>query len=179
MGSTLQVLCERRRYAKTREDPGGAVIEPAPQNAEFGVTNTRLVLEDGIEHRLKLAGRRTDYFKHFRGRRLLFQRLGKVARARLHLVEQTRVLNSYHRLISKCRNQLNLLVGKGVHFITGEYEDTDRRSLAQEGYAKDGSVPKCLLVTGRLVFRIGQRVGNMIGLAFQGAPPRHAAAIQL
>src|SRR5215471_18402146 len=179
MGSTLQVLCERRRYAKTREDPGGAVIEPAPQNAEFGVTNTRRVLEYGIEHRLKLAGRRTDYFKHFRGRRLLLQRLGKVARTRLHLIEQPRVLNRDHSLVGKSGDQLYLLVGKGVHFIAGEYEDTDRRSLAQEGYAKDGSVPKCLLVTGRLVFRIGQRVGNMNCLAFQGDPPRHAAAIQL
>src|SRR5215471_1157656 len=119
MGSTLQVLCERRRYAKTREDPGGAVIE------------------------------------------------------------QPRVLNRDHCLVGKSGDQLYLLVGKGVHFIAGEYEDTDRRSLAQEGYAKDGSVPKCLLVTGRLVFRIGQRVGNMNCLAFQGDPPRHAAAIQL
>src|SRR5215472_4868714 len=93
MGSTLQVLCERRRYAKTREDPGAAVIEPAPQNAEFGVTNTRRVLEYGIEHRLKLAGRRTDYFKHFRGRRLLLQRLGEIVSALVQLIEQPCILN--------------------------------------------------------------------------------------
>src|SRR5262249_55407019 len=47
------------------------VCQSTVRYAEFGVTNTRRVLEYGIEHRLKLAGRRTDYFKHFRGRRLL------------------------------------------------------------------------------------------------------------
>src|SRR5262245_36554284 len=117
MGSTLQVLCERRRYAKTREDPGGAVIESAPQNAEFGVTNARRVLQYGIEHRFKLAGRRTDYAKHFRRRRLLLQRFGKIPRPRLHLFKQPNVLDCDYSLVGERGDQLDLLLGERLHLV--------------------------------------------------------------
>src|SRR5262245_57892853 len=44
-------------------------------------------------------------------RSLMFERFREVARARLHLVEQPHVLDRDHRLVSKGRNQLDLLVG--------------------------------------------------------------------
>ena len=53
--------------------------------------------------------------QHLRGRRLLLQRLGQFARARLHLVEQPHVLDRDHRLVGEGRDQLDLLVGERPH----------------------------------------------------------------
>ena len=49
--------------------------------------------------------------KHLGGRRLLLQRLGEFARARLHLVEQPHVLDRDHRLVGEGLDQFDLLVG--------------------------------------------------------------------
>jgi hypothetical protein len=46
---------------------------------------------------------------------LLLERLAQLLRARLHLIEQTHVLNRDHRLIGKRTDELNLLVGKWLH----------------------------------------------------------------
>ena len=49
------------------------------------------------------------------GRRLLLQRLAKLARARLHLVEQAHVLDGDHRLVGEGRDEFDLLVGERPH----------------------------------------------------------------
>ena len=46
-----------------------------------------------------------------RRRRLLLQRLGQLACARLHLVEQPHVLDRDHRLVGEGLDQLDLLFG--------------------------------------------------------------------
>src|SRR5262245_5370094 len=51
------------------------------------LANSHRVREYGLEDRLQLPGRRRDDLQHFRGRRLLLQRVAELARARLHLVE--------------------------------------------------------------------------------------------
>ena len=62
-------------------------------------------------------GRRRDDLQHLRGRGLLLQRLGQLARARLHLVEQPHVLDSDHRLVGEGLDQLDLLVGERTHAL--------------------------------------------------------------
>ena len=47
-------------------------------------------------------------FKHLGGRRLLLQRLVEVARARLHLVEQPRVLDRDDGLVGESLEQRDL-----------------------------------------------------------------------
>ena len=47
---------------------------------------------------------------------LVGQRLGEVAGLRLHLVEQPDVLDGDHRLVGKCRDQFDLLVGEWARF---------------------------------------------------------------
>ena len=53
--------------------------------------------------------------QHLRGRGLLLQCLGELARALLHLVEQPHVLDRDHRLVGEGRDQLDLLVGEWPH----------------------------------------------------------------
>ena len=85
------------------------------QIAELGLADARRVLQHGLEHRLQLAGRAADDLQHLRGRRLLLQRLGELARARLHLFKQPRILDGDHRLVGEGGDQLDLLVGKWPH----------------------------------------------------------------
>ena len=60
-------------------------------------------------------GELADDLEHLGGRGLLLQRLGQIARARLHLVEQPHVLDRDHRLVGEGRDQLDLLVGERPH----------------------------------------------------------------
>src|SRR6516165_12721885 len=69
--------------------------------AKCGVTDANSILQHGLKYRLKLARRRTNYTQHLRGRRLLLQRFGKLARALLLGLEQPHVLDRNHGLISK------------------------------------------------------------------------------
>ena len=82
------------------------------QGAELGLADARRVRQHGLEHRLQLAGRARDDLQHLGGRGLLLQRLGQLARARLHLVEQPHVLDRDHRLVGEGGDQLDLLVGE-------------------------------------------------------------------
>ena len=56
---------------------------------------------DAVEHRLGVGRRLTDDAQDFRGRGLAFERMLDVARARLHLFEETCVLDRYDRLIGE------------------------------------------------------------------------------
>ena len=58
--------------------------------------------------------------QHLGGRGLLLQRLGQLARARLHLVEQPHVLDRDHRLVGEGRDQFDLLVGERPHRLRGK-----------------------------------------------------------
>ena len=102
------------------------------RHAELGLADARRVRQHGLEHRLKLAGRARDDLQHLRGRGLLLQCLGEVARARLHLVEQPHVLDRDHRLVGEGRDQLDLLVGERPHRRAGQHHDADRSSLAHK-----------------------------------------------
>src|SRR6478735_420022 len=67
--------------------------------AKVCATNARCVLQHTLEHRLQVARRAADDLQHLGGRCLLLQRLRKIARLGLHLVEQPHVLYRDHRLI--------------------------------------------------------------------------------
>ena len=76
--------------------------------------------------------------QHLRGRGLLLQRLGELARARLHLVEQAHVLDRDHRLVGEGGHQLDLLVGEWLHRLALQIDDADRRSFPQERDTEHG-----------------------------------------
>src|SRR5262249_23705364 len=105
-------------------------------------------------------GRTADHFQHVGGGSLLLQRLAQLA-------EQSRVLNGDDGLGGESRHEFYLLLGKWVHLISREREDTDRAPLTQERYAEVGSVPVNLLILLVAVIGIGQHVGNMDCPAFQ------------
>ena len=50
----------------------------------LGPADAYCIRQHGLKHGLQLAGRTADHREHLGGRRLLLQRLGQLARARLH-----------------------------------------------------------------------------------------------
>src|SRR6266481_7341213 len=82
-------------------------------NTELGSAKLYRVRQYSFKHWLKFAGRARDGPQNLAGRRLLLQRLGQIARARLHLLEEPHVLDRDHRLVGEGGEQLYLLVGEG------------------------------------------------------------------
>ena len=78
------------------------------------------VSDDGIEDRLQIERRAADDVQHIARRGLILERLRQLARARLHLLEQPRVLDGDHGLVGEGLQQLDLLVGERLHFVATE-----------------------------------------------------------
>src|SRR5262249_39468450 len=101
-------------------------------------------------------------------RRLLLQRLRKLARACLHLIEQPHVLDRDHRLVGEGCYQLDLLFGKGLYSLAPESDHADRHILPQERHAQRSS---SLSEAGRFrygVFWVGGYVLDVDDPAFEG-----------
>ena len=65
-----------------------------------------------VEHRLDVGRRAADDPQDLAGRRLLLERLGEIAVARLELLEQAHVLDGDHRLVGEGLQERDLLVGE-------------------------------------------------------------------
>ena len=66
-----------------------------------------------FEHGLEVKDRTADHLQHLGRGGLLLQRFGELALARLHLLEQPRVLDGDDGLVGEGLEQLDLLVGEG------------------------------------------------------------------
>ena len=117
------------RCAVQRDEPKRVSIVQQ-EVAKFGVADAYCVLQHGLKHRLQLAGRTADDLEDLGGRRLLLQRLAQLARARLHLVEQSHVLDRDNRLVGEGLEKSNLLIRKRLNFGTSKLNCSDRHSVA-------------------------------------------------
>jgi len=83
------------------------------------------VAEDGGERRSQLVAHIGHELRPVLARDLkVLDRLGKFARARLHLLKQTRVLNSDHRLVGEGLNEGNLPVVESLRLPAGGADRT-------------------------------------------------------
>ena len=103
------------------------------------------------------------------GRRLLLQRLGQLAVARLQLGEQADVLDGDDRLVGEDLQQGDLLVGEGLDFLTAHGERADGVPLSKHGHGDEGAVSNLL----------GRRpeVGKLVGLRGQDVVNVHRRAV--
>src|SRR5262249_59215663 len=111
---------ERGGYPNLGAARGGATLEP-PQIPEMGGANARRIFQNGLEHGLQFAWRTTDDLEHLRRRSLLLQRLGELARARLHLVEQPHVLDRDHRLVGEGGDEFDLSVAERLNLRARQF----------------------------------------------------------
>ena len=103
--------------------------------------------------------------RHLGGRRLLLQRLAKLARARLHLVEQPHVLDRDHRLVGEGGDQLDLLISERLNVEPRRHQDADELPVAQQRHAQHSAVLFHAACLQQGQFGIGVGVRDMDGFA--------------
>src|SRR4030095_16635530 len=89
---------------------------------------------DGVKRRAQLVAHAGEEL------RLALARLRQLPALVLDFIEQSHVLDGDHRLIGEGRNQLNLLGSEWTHGTTRESNHSNRGSVAEQRYAKHGTV---------------------------------------
>ena len=153
-----------------RGDHAKCVAVAEEQVAELGLADSYRVCQYRLEHGHQVAGRAGDDLEHLGGRGLLLERLGQLAGARLHLVEQPHVLDRDHRLVGEGGDQLDLLFGEWADAGSLQDDYADRRSFPQQRDAQHGAKTSDPLSCDESVFRIRQHVGNVDSLALEQRP---------
>ena len=133
---------------------------------------------DRLENRAQLQGR-VHGLAHLSERLQLAHRARQLARPRLHLIEQPRVLDGDRRLVGEGRHELDLLIGEGPHIRAGQGHDTDRNDLPQYRDPERCAKAAKLLGFCEGVFRIGFDIGDLDDLSFQQGSPRYRASLGL
>ena len=136
------------------KDPGRLVVSAEHAGIRLGQRDR--VGGDCAQHRLQRQ-RGADLAADLAERAQLRDRAGQIARARLHLVEQPRVLDRDHGLIGELLEQLFLGLGHGSSLGPADDDDADRLALAQHRHAQH-PVPAHGRGKLLIVVRIGQRV---------------------
>src|SRR5262249_15730756 len=98
-------------------------------------------------------------------------RLGKLAGARLPLLEQPHVLDRDHRLIGEGGSKLDLLVGEGLDSSALENDHTDRRSFPYQRNAENGADTGETCPLQESEFGIGLNIRDMNDAAIDKARP--------
>jgi hypothetical protein len=144
--------------------------------AELGLANAHCVRQHRLKDRFQLAWRAGDHTQHLGGRGLLLQRFRELAGACLHLVEQPHVLDRDHRLVGEGSEQLDLLVGKGLHRATSQGDDADRAAFPQQRDTEHGPQSAEFLRLAQDVFGIGRNVRHLHGSARDDRSPKHGSS---
>jgi hypothetical protein len=85
------------------------------QNAECRFAKSHCLVEQDVEHRLKLAGRAVDRLQNLGNRLLLFQRLALFG-------QEPCILHRDHRLGSEILQQCDLFIRKRPHFLAAGHD---------------------------------------------------------
>jgi hypothetical protein len=70
----------------------------------------------------------------------IFDRVGKLAGSRLHLLEQPRVFNRDHGLVCKSIDELDLTFGERAHFGATDYDRTNCLACVDKRDAERGAI---------------------------------------
>ena len=145
----------------------------------IGLAQPRRRLDQRIQHRLQVECRAADHLEHVGGGGLLLQRLAEIVGARLHLVEQSHVLDRDHRLVGEGLEQFDLLRTEGPWFCADYDKSADDKSLAQKRHADSRPYSGSARLVRALEFRIGDDVRNVNGAAFDQRSPEDRSATRL
>ena len=104
---------ERFGHAELRDEPANVSI-PQVKRRERRPTEFCRGFQNRRRRQTQIERRAADDLQDLGRRGLLLQRLGKIARARLHLVEQPRVLDGDDGLVGESLEQRDLRVGEGA-----------------------------------------------------------------
>src|SRR5262249_56532874 len=97
-------------WVPLRSDDIEARAIPGSENAKGCFTQLRCLLQDGVEHWLKIAGRGVDNAQHLGSGGLLLQSLPRLS-------DEPRILHRNDRLGREVLQQCDLLVGKQPNLL--------------------------------------------------------------
>src|SRR5262249_52293252 len=132
--------------------------------------------DDRGQHGLEIK-RGVYCLRHLAKRAQFLYRLGKLAGARLHLLEQPHVLDRDHRLIGEGNSKLDLLVGEGLDSSALENDHADRRSFPYQRNAENGADTAETCPLQESEFGIGLDIRDMNDAAIDKDPPGRVAAV--
>ena len=90
--------------------------------------------DDGVERRAQLVAHAGDEL------RFVLARQFELAALVLDLVQQARVLDRDDRLVCEARDQFDLLVGEGPHFLAVDADDADKCTFLEHRHAENSAV---------------------------------------
>src|ERR1700730_1065296 len=107
------------------------------QSTEESVAQSHGAADDRVEDRLHTGLRAADDMQYLSGRRLLLQRLGEVAVARLQLLEEADVLDGDYGFVGEGLEERDLGVREWLDLRPADSDHADRYIVAQEWYGQD------------------------------------------
>src|SRR5262249_5493663 len=140
-------------------------------HAVLGTANAHGILQQRLKDTMEVKRRAANGLEHLGRGRLLPQRLAQLLGALLYLIEQPHVLDRNDRLVGEGGDELDLSLAERAHGMTVQREHANWRSFPHEGQRKYRMVLADLLMLDQLVFRIGHRIENLYGRAFEQRAP--------
>ena len=116
-------------------------------------------------------------FRHVGRSRLLSQQFLKVARARLHFVEQARVFDGDDGLVGEGLNEFDLLGVERANLGAHQSQHADRGAVAHHRNAEAGAEFASFSEVLRPIFGVGLDVFHLNRFAFQHNPPADRAPL--
>ena len=95
----------------------------------------------------------------------------------IEIIEQSRVLDRYHRLVGKRLDQLDLPIREKSDFPTVQNNSTDRVSVPQHWHSESRPDSESLLYCGVGVIRLHCNVRNMNHVALENGAPHNRTGI--
>src|SRR5262249_23347928 len=168
-------IFEKIRRETILRDVFNGVVSQERNIPFFRPANAHRRLDQRIEHCAQIKSRSADNLEHLRCRGLLLERFRKLARACLHLVKQSHVLNRDHRLVCERLDERNLLLRERLDLQAISQNYTEQLIALEHRHRKHSPDWIDRLRSIR-VFRISHYVGNVSGAAFKCSTARCAAA---
>src|SRR5262245_32144743 len=103
----------------TCHKPASTVLQSV-DNGIVRSTQLSSRVDHTFQDRVQVESRAGDDVKHLACRRLVFERLGQLARARLLRLEQPRVLDGYDCLVGEGLEQIDLSAGELADLSTSD-----------------------------------------------------------
>src|SRR6266568_5260029 len=100
-------------------------------NRIIGLAKPASTFGESPQDGLDIGRRSCNHAKYLARRRLLFERFTKLATTRLHLVEQTNILDCDHRLVGEGSDQLDLLISEWRYYLPAQCQHADWIAFAQ------------------------------------------------
>src|SRR5262245_19227432 len=123
-----------RRNIVGGDDSQKLTIEAMDERAFSGAQSDR-IFSESLKNWLQLKRGSPNHLQQLARRRLLFQRVGKLPGARLHLLEQPSVLNRDHGLVGEGAQELDLSLREVPFFKPAQRDRTNGSTVFEHRYS--------------------------------------------